>query len=136
MSNLRTIQAIYEAFGQGNVPAILDHLADDVEWERGGKDHGVPWLKPGVGKAHVGKFFEAIGAFQMTKFAPTNMLEGGNQVVAVIDVELTVNATGKSVSDEELHLWTFAPDGKVTAFHHVLDTAQHIAAYTGSAVHA
>ena len=131
MSNLSTVQAIYEAFGQGNVPAILEHLADDVDWERGAKDHGVPWLKPGVGKAHVGKFFESIGAFQMTKFAPTNMLEGGHQVVAIIDVELTVDATGKSVSDQELHLWMFGPDGNVVAFRHVVDTAQHIAAFKG-----
>ena len=27
MSNLETVQAIYDAFGQGNVPAILDQLA-------------------------------------------------------------------------------------------------------------
>ena len=136
MSNIPTVQAIYEAFGTGNVPAIIEKLADDVEWERGGKDHGVPWLTPGRGKAHVGKFFEAIGAFQITKFVPTNLLEGGNQVVAVIDIEFTVTATGGQVTDEELHLWTFGPDGKVTSFHHVVDTAQHIAAYRGVPVEA
>jgi ketosteroid isomerase-like protein len=109
-------------------------MAEDVEWERGGTDHGVPWLKPGRGKAHVGQFFQAIGAFQLTKFEPKNFLEGGNQVCAVIDIELTVTATGGKVSDEEIHLWSFGPDGKVTAFHHVLDTAQHVAAYKGQPV--
>ena len=33
MSNLATVQSIYEAFGKGDVPSILDTLADDVEWE-------------------------------------------------------------------------------------------------------
>ena len=131
MSNIPAVQAIYEAFGKGDIPAILDRLSDDVEWERGGKDHGVPWLTPGRGKAHATKFFESLGAVEITKFEPKNLLEGGDQVAAVIDIELAVKATGAIVRDEELHLWTFAPDGKVAAFHHVVDTAQHIAAYKG-----
>ncbi len=34
MSNLGTTQAIYEAFGRGDIPFILDQLADDVAWEQ------------------------------------------------------------------------------------------------------
>jgi ketosteroid isomerase-like protein len=33
VSNLGTVQGIYESFVKGDVPAILDVLADDVEWE-------------------------------------------------------------------------------------------------------
>jgi hypothetical protein len=29
MSNLATVQGIYEAFGRGDIPAILDAVADD-----------------------------------------------------------------------------------------------------------
>jgi len=131
MSNVPAVQSIYAAFGEGNISAILDHLTDDVDWERGSVDHGVPWLKPGRGKAQVGAFFQALGGVDITKFVPANLLEGGNQVAAVIEIELTVKATGQAVRDEELHLWTFGEDGKVTAFRHVADTAQHIAAYKG-----
>ena len=134
MTNIPAVQAIYEAFGKGDIPAIIDHLVDEVEWERGGTDHGVPWLKPGRGKAHVMGFFQSLGAIDISRFVPTNLLEGGNQVCAVIDIELTVKATGVTVRDEELHLWTFGPDGKVSSFHHVLDTAQHVAAMKGRAV--
>jgi hypothetical protein len=49
---------------------------------------------------------------------------------------LPVKATGEAVRDEELHLWTFGPDGKVSSFHHVVDTAQHVAAYRGQLVSA
>ena len=136
MSNLETVQAIYDAFGQGNVPAILDRLDETVEGERPGVGHGVPWLKPGQGKAHVGQFFASLAAIDISKFVPVNLLAGGNQVVAVIDIELTVKATGQAVRDEELHLWTFGPDGKVSSFHHVVDTAQHVAAYRGQLVSA
>jgi len=131
MSNLAAVQAIYEAFGRGDIPAIIAAVSDDVEWEANGHDHGVPWLTPGRGKEHVARFFQALGALDITKFAPKNMLEGGSQVAAVIDIELTVRATGGKVVDEELHLWTFGPDGKVTAFRHAADTAQHVAAFRG-----
>ena len=33
MSNLATVQTIYDAFGTGDVLTILETLADDVEWE-------------------------------------------------------------------------------------------------------
>jgi hypothetical protein len=38
--------------------------------------------------------------------------------------------TGR-VRDEELHLWRFGSDHKVTAFRHYVDTAKHIAAWNG-----
>ena len=31
-ANLKTIGAAYEAFGRGDVAAILDLVADDVDW--------------------------------------------------------------------------------------------------------
>ena len=47
MSNVATVQKIYEAFGKGDVPAILAVLADDVEWEswedNSSVKAGVPW---------------------------------------------------------------------------------------------
>ena len=46
MSNIPTVQDIYAAFGRGDVPAILAQLAEDVDWEYGMADAGVPWLQP------------------------------------------------------------------------------------------
>jgi ketosteroid isomerase-like protein len=33
VSNAETVQAIYEAFGRGDVPTMLEKLDDAVEWE-------------------------------------------------------------------------------------------------------
>jgi ketosteroid isomerase-like protein len=48
--NLKTAHAIYEAFGRGGVPAILDLLADDVRWEdwadNSAQQAGVAWMAP------------------------------------------------------------------------------------------
>jgi ketosteroid isomerase-like protein len=38
---------------------------------------------------------------------------------------------GGRFSDEELHLWTFGEDGRVTRLRHYCDTAKHIAASQG-----
>ena len=52
--NLATMGAIYEAFGKGDIPTILGHLADDVRWEEWADNTaqkaGVPWMRPGTVK--------------------------------------------------------------------------------------
>lgn len=125
-NHLTTVQQIYAAFGQGDVPAILVMLADDVEWEHDSTDHGVPWLRPGRGKGHVLEFFGVVGKdLDITRFDVANLLVGGDQVVAVIQIEATVRPTGKRYKDYELHVWTFDADGKVARFRHCTDTHQH-----------
>jgi uncharacterized protein len=126
MTQLQTIQEIYQAFGRGDVPAILERLAEDVAWEHDAPDYEVPWLVPGRGKPHVLAFFGVVGSqLSISKFELKNLLEGQQQVVGVIEIEAKVNATGKSFRDLELHLWTFAATGKVARFRHVVDTHQH-----------
>jgi uncharacterized protein len=69
VSNLGTVQGIYESFGKGDVPAILDVLADDVEWEawenNSAVNAGVPWMVPRHGKADAVHFFETAGQMEI-----------------------------------------------------------------------
>jgi len=126
MTQQQTIEEIYQAFGRGDVPAILERLADDVAWEHDAPDHGIPWLTPGRGRQHVMSFFGVVAEqLTITRFEVKSLLTGRDQVVAVIDIDAKVNATGKAFRDLELHLWTFAPNGKITRFRHVADTHQH-----------
>lgn len=65
VSNLKTVQAIYEAFGRGDVPFILDQVADDVRWDHWdppGPAHtgAVPYLSPRDGRSGVGAFFASL----------------------------------------------------------------------------
>lgn len=132
MSNAAKVQAIYEAFGKGDVPAILSSLADDVDWDYGHDSTDVPWIQPRRGRDAVGAFFAALSALDFHKFAPKELLEAGSTVVALIEVEYTVKATGKRVTDEdEVHIWRFGPDGKVARFRHVVDTHAVQLAYQG-----
>jgi ketosteroid isomerase-like protein len=122
MSNIETVQSIYEAFGRGDFDAIVDRLAEDVEWDREAPAYGVPIFEPGTGRDHARRFFDQVMSdLEFHRFEPTNFLTGGDQVAVPIQVEATVRATGKGVEVLEIHLWTFGDDGKVSRFFHSID---------------
>lgn len=123
VSNAKTVEEIYAAFGAGDIPAILAKLADDVDWEYGYAPNDVPYLQPRRGREAVAGFFEALGGLEFHKFAPKEIIEGDGVVVALVDVDVTVKATGKRIQEEdEIHLFRFGPDGKVARFRHGVDT--------------
>jgi ketosteroid isomerase-like protein len=130
---VETVQSIYAAFGTGNVPAILERLHEDVDWEQGADGHGVPWLAPGRGRAHVARFFQTIGEeLEITAFAPKTFCEGPGVVVALIDIEWRVRRTGQTFRErDEAHVWHFDAAGRVVAFRHRVDTAMHVTAWNG-----
>lgn len=130
MSNVESVQAIYEAFGRGDVAAILDRLDDDVEWDRDAPGYGLAIFQPGTGKAHAKRFFEAVfEELEFARFEPTNFLSGGNQVAVPIQLELRVKSTGEVITALEIHLWTFGDDGRVSRFFHGVDRHAFVLAY-------
>jgi ketosteroid isomerase-like protein len=130
--NTETVQAIYEAFGRGDVPGILEHLADDIAWDQDGDSWGLPWYEPRQGRAEVPGFFDALlGNVVLTRFEPTSFLSNDSQVAVVLDVALEVKSSGRAVAEQEIHLWTFGPDGKVVRFAHVIDRHAQVAAFRG-----
>ena len=48
--------------------------------------------------------------------------------------EVKLESLTKRFRDVEVHLWTFGPDGTVTEFRHVADTAKHVEAATARAL--
>lgn len=131
--HLATVSAIYEAFGRGDIPAILDHLADDVQWEswedNSAQKAGVPWMIPRHDRDGVAEFFRVVATtLDIQEFRILALMGSDNQVAAEFVLEADVRTTGRHYRDEEMHLWTFNDQGKVVRFRHYLDTAKHIAA--------
>ena len=131
MTPLETVEKIYAAFGRGDVPAIVEAMSDDVEWEswadNSAQQAGVPWLRPRRGKAGVGEFFQLVARFTIHDFRVLSIMGNERQVAA----EFVIDATppdGRRYRDEEMHLWTFGADGKVVRLRHYTDTAKHMAA--------
>ena len=132
MAHIATVQQLYEAFGKGDVPAILERLADDVDWEYGGDATGLPWLQARRGRAQVVGFFQDLAALDIQRFEPTTLLESGNVVVALIQLEVVVRATGRRVVEEdEVHIWHFDDRGQVRRFRHRVDTHRVWLAHNG-----
>lgn len=124
---MQTVQGIYADFGKGNIDGILAQLADDVVWEEGAADHGIPWLRPGRGKGHAAEFFSVVGRdLDISRFEVKGLFESGDTVVVHCGIRATIRSTGKLLEDGfELHIWRFRDDGKVSAFRHVVDSHQH-----------
>jgi len=135
MSYKETVQEIYAAFGRGDVAALLEHLDPEVEWEYGASPNDVPWLQPRHGRAGAADFFTSLANVEFHRFEPRALLEEGNVVVALVDVEGTVRKTGRRVEEvDEVHIWHFGDDGLVARFRHRVDTLQHWAAWRGESI--
>lgn len=125
--NLSTVQSIYAAFGRGDIPAILEHITDDCQWEYGPGTNDVPYLQPRTGRTGAAAFFQVVGTeLEFKSFEVTSVIGTERLVVALCTLELTVKRTGKTVREvDEVHLWHFDDKGRVARFRHAADTLQH-----------
>jgi ketosteroid isomerase-like protein len=134
-NNIVTVEAIYAAFGRGDLPAILEKVADDIAWEYQPISTDVPWLQPRRGRDGVSAFFQALGsAVEITRFTVNAVIGHGNLVVGLCDFEGTVRATGRTVREvEEAHVWHFDDRGRAIKFRHCVDTHAHWLAWKAQA---
>ena len=131
--NFDTVQGIYQAFGQGDVPGILATLSPHIQWEawpdNSLQSAGHPLFAPRRDPQGVGEFFRLVGEnLALHEFKVLDIFGDGQQVAAEVVIDYTWKPTARRVRDEELHLWTFGEDGKVTRFRHYIDTAKHLRA--------
>ena len=126
--NIKIIQGVYEAFGRGDVAAVLDAVAEDVDWAAEAAGSGAPWYGVRHGKGEVVKFFEAFGtAMEVEEWTPLAYAASGADVHAVVRIRARSRATGKPVAENLHHFFTLR-DGKIVYFRGTEDTAQTAAA--------
>jgi uncharacterized protein len=133
--NLDTVNKIYDAFGRGDVAAILDCLSPTVAWESWrhnfAQKAGVPWMKEGRGHRAAAEFLGITAGFKIHEFKVLAIMANESQVAVEFEIFADVPSTGGRFREEEMHLWTFDAEGKVVRFRHYLDTAKHIAVADG-----
>lgn len=124
MNRIDIVQQIYADFGRGDVPAILQRLAEDVEWEYATGPNPIPWLQPLKGRDQVPKFFEALfSSVEITRFEVGKIFGDADTVVDLVTLEYTARATGRKVQEvDEVHIWHFNAAGQVQRFRHRADT--------------
>ena len=127
--NTSLAQSAYEAFGRGDVAALSEVMADDIEWVVPGDPNDNPDAGTFKGKeAVLGWFGGLASSLDFTAFEPREFIAQNDKVVSLVYAEATVRNTGRVVVNHEAHVWTFR-DGKVARFQIYFDTAAAAAAH-------
>lgn len=118
MDNVATVRGAYEAFGRGDVAAVIATLADDVEWS---SPLTLPHGGQFKGKAGVGEFFQGIGAL----WTSLNLTIEGVTALSADTVVGVVRASGELRSGGPAgygaaHVFTLT-NGNVTRFQEYVD---------------
>ena len=119
------VAGIYEAFGRGDLEAVLAGLADDVDWNLPGV---APYAGVRQGRGAVRAFFmELIMAGKIEMFEVDAVIAEGARVVVLGRERCTAVKTGRTFEQHWAHAYTVR-DGKVATVHLYEDThAQAVA---------
>ena len=121
--NTRLAQSGYAAFARGDLATFAEMMADDIEWVEPGDPDDNPNAGTFRGKEAVLNWFAGLGAsIEITTFEPREFIAQDDQVVSLVYTEGTVRSTGRSLVNNEAHVWTFR-DGKLARLRIYLDTA-------------
>jgi ketosteroid isomerase-like protein len=129
--NVDVDQQGYEAFGRGDIPALLESLTDDVEWTLQGPSV-IPWAGTRHGHEEVEEFFSLLGqTYDFERFEPREFVAQGDTVVVVGYERTRVKATGRTFEQEWAHVYTLR-NGKIAKGRFIEDTAAQVAAFNAA----
>jgi ketosteroid isomerase-like protein len=120
--NVEFVKSTYEAFGRGDVPAVLGAFTDDIEWfEAEGMPYGGLHRGPDAVVQNVfGPITADVEGFAIT---PEELIGSGATVAAVVRYTGTGKATGKALDVPVVHIWDIR-DGKLARFRQFIDTVK------------
>ena len=123
-ANIKTITEVYQAFGRGDVAAILDTLTDDVDWAAEAGSSAAPWYGVRHGRDAVAEFFTAFGStMEVVEFTPVSVAANETDVLTVVRFRARSRSTGKAAEMDLHHYFKFR-DGKIAYYRGTEDTAQ------------
>jgi ketosteroid isomerase-like protein len=127
--NTKIVQAVYEAFGRGDVAAIVDVVTDDVDWAADTSSTAAPWYGVHHGKDGVVAFFDAFGStMDVQQFDPVSFTANDTEVHTLVHFKATRRATGTSIAMNLHHFFQFR-DGKISYYRGTEDSAITAAAF-------
>ena len=103
--NKQLVQGAYRSFKQGDIPAFLNILAEDVRWEMPDIE-GVPFARVWLGRAQVAQFFSRFADTQdVVEFDPQEFIAEADTVVVLGRFTMHVKATGRDARSAWAHVW-------------------------------
>jgi ketosteroid isomerase-like protein len=122
--SVEVVRGTYEAFGRGDVPAVLGAMAADIEWhEAAGMPYGgIYHSGEEVAQNVFGPLVEDVPDFAVT---PEQFIASGETVAVVARYTGTGKATGKALNLPVVHVWDVR-DGEIACFRQFVDTAMFL----------
>jgi hypothetical protein len=111
-ANQALIERAYEAFARGDIPTVLEVLADDILWHVPGRG---PLSRDYHGHAEVLGFFEHFMQLSQGTFRIQieDVLAKGDRVIVLVTESARRN--GREWSSPQVHAWTVT-NGQATVF--------------------
>ena len=132
MTPKETLKALYEAFGTGNIPYIIDAVSEDFTWKDPSDPSLVPFGGEHKGKAGMMNFFQQIGdSTELTLWEVNNYVGDEDVVVAEGKHGFKSKKTGKNALLEWSMVWRFQ-NGKPVAGRAYYNTAASEKAFSES----
>jgi len=129
--NLAIVRGIYDAFGRGDVAAVLGAMSPDILWQEA---ENFPYAdrNPYRGPDAVagGVFARCVGEWSGFAVAMDDLIDGGDRIVALGRYSGINRTTGRPMNPQAVHVWTLK-GGKVIAFQQYIDTLD-VARATGT----
>ncbi|HEX8845339.1 MAG TPA: nuclear transport factor 2 family protein [Pyrinomonadaceae bacterium] len=127
--NVQIVKEAYAAFMRGDIPAILNTLADSVVWFLPGPTDVIPVAGERRGREQVEEFFSILDETQEAQqFEPQEFIAQAEKVVVQGHYRWRIKSTGREAASDWVHVFTFR-DGKVVEFREYYDTAAVAEAY-------
>jgi ketosteroid isomerase-like protein len=128
---IEKVQALYAAFGRGEIQTVLEALDPQIVWENPGPAE-VRYFGTHRGpEAVLRNIFGFLQEFvDIKRLEPTRFLADDDKVVVLLQMELVTRPAGKQVAQEVAHVWTFK-NGRVAHFHDFQNNAAVAAALRG-----
>jgi ketosteroid isomerase-like protein len=124
--NVAIVRRGYEAFGRGDVDALLELFSQDVEWITPGPEV-VPTTGRRRGREQVREFFRAVGdTFEIQRFEPQTFVAQDDLVIVLGEDTARVKATGRVITEPWVHVFT-CRNGKIARFQEYIDNSATMA---------
>ncbi len=126
--NLAAVRRVFERFGAGDVPGILEGLEADAVIEFYGPS-AIPYAGTYRGREEARRFFETVlRSVEVHVFDPQEMIARGDKVVVTGHLRLTARPTGGVIESDFVHVITLR-DGRWARFRDFMNTAVAVEAF-------
>lgn len=129
--NLAATQKLFEAFGAGDIPGILDYVNDDIEINFYGPST-IPYAGTYNGRDEARQFFETVlSSVEINQFEPEEMLADADKVIVTGHLNLKSIRTGGVIDSDFVHVITLQGK-KWSRFRDFMDTSVAVNAFSAS----